>query len=282
MKFNINHFLMISTRLKTNLVSHLQGSRQIIHTINNKQTFDESEIETFLNENKFIRDKKIISISPAGYKGFYVMGVCKYIKQNYNLDNYIFTGASAGAWNSLLLCFKRDIEEIQQHVIEESLQKTNSINELENMIKNKILTSYKTDDFDLNRLFIGVTTIDKYKSNTTIFSGFDNLEDALNCCVASSHIPFVSGGFSNIYRNLLTFDGGFSKYPYLNTTKSVLHITPNIWRLPLGQTSKRFNISDYTTLFSKDQFLFNEMVDNGYRDTVENSDKLDYLLGTKN
>ena len=105
MKFNMHKFLLIPTRLKTNLVFKPYASRQIIHTINNRQTFDESEIETFLNENQFIRNKKIISISPAGYKGFYVMGVCKYIKQNYNLDNYVFTGASAGAWNSLLLCF---------------------------------------------------------------------------------------------------------------------------------------------------------------------------------
>jgi len=182
----------------------------------------------------------------------------------------------------LLLCFKRDIEEIQNCVIEESLQKTGSINEMENLIKNKILTSYKTEDFDLRRLFIGVTTIDKYKSNTTIFSGFDNLEDALNCCVASSHIPFVSGGFKHIYRNLLTFDGGFSKFPYLNTTKSVLHITPNMWREPYGVPSAKFNITDYTTLFSKEQFLFNEMVENGYKDTVKNSDKLAAIMQLKN
>jgi len=282
MKFGSNELFLIKKHYTRGLVSLRLNSRQIIHTLNNRRTFDESELEPFLNENNFVRDKKIISISPAGYKGFYVMGVCKYIKQNYNLDDYIFTGASAGAWNSLLLCFKRDIEEIQNCVIEDSLQKTGSINELENLIKNKILTSYKTEDFDLRRLFIGVTTIDKYKSNTTIFSGFDNLEDALNCCVASSHIPFVSGGFKHIYRNLLTFDGGFSKFPYLNTTKSVLHITPNMWREPYGVPSAKFNITDYTTLFSKEQFLFNEMVENGYKDTVKNSDKLAAIMQLKN
>jgi len=235
------------------------------------------------NGNVFLNNKKIISISPGGYKGFYVMGICKYIKETYNLNNYVFSGASAGAWNSLLLCCNKDIHDIQNKIMDSTLQKTKSIQELENLIKLKLLTEYTTDDFDLRRLFIGVTTIYGCKTNTTIFSGFDSLSDAINCCIASSHIPFISGGFSHVYRNVLTFDGGFSKYPYLNTTKSVLHITPSIWQ----QKSKYANnsiiassltITDYTTLFSKDKYYFNEMIENGYNDALHNKEILDNIF----
>lgn len=246
---------------------------------NNKHTFYEKKLENILSIGDFAKDKKLISISPGGFKGFYMMGICKYVKQNYDLENYIFTGASAGAWNSLLLCFKRDINEIQKGILDSSLQETNSINELENLLKNKILERYDTDDFDLRRLFIGVTTIENCKKNTTIFSGFHNLEDALNCCIASSHIPLITGGLTNIYRNVLTFDGGFSKYPYLNTTRSALHITPGIWK-PLNSNKVKAYISmiDYTTLFSKDEFHFNEMIEEGFDDAKKHKEYLDNIF----
>lgn len=252
---------------------------QYIRNIKKQNQFHESEVDRFLMENEFIKDKKLISISPGGFKGFYVMGVCKYLKSNYDLDNYIFSGASAGAWNSLLLCFNRDIDEIQYKILDKTLNDINKLGDIEKQIKNKMLETYSTDDFDLRRLFIGVTTIDKYKSNTTIFTGFDNLEDALNCCIASSHIPLVTGGFTNIYRNILSFDGGFSKYPYLNTSKSVLHITPNIWNIK--RSSSVMSITDYTTLFSKTQYNFLDMIEEGYKDSDRNKKTLDSIFNIK-
>jgi hypothetical protein len=253
---------------------------QYILNIKKQNQFHESEVDRFLMENEFIKDKKLISISPGGFKGFYVMGVCKYLKSKYDLDNYIFSGASAGAWNSLLLCFNRDIDEIQYKILDKTLQDTNKLGDIEKRIKDKMLETYSTDDFDLRRLFIGVTTIDKYKSNTTIFTGFDNLEDALNCCIASSHIPLVTGGFTNVYRNILSFDGGFSKYPYLNTSKSVLHITPNIWKSK-QQSYSTMSISDYTALFSKTRYNFLDMVEDGYKDSDINKKTLDGIFDIK-
>jgi len=254
---------------------------QYIQNIKSKHIFHESEVDRFLLENEFIKDKKLISISPGGFKGFYVMGICKFIKDNYDLDDYIFSGASAGAWNSLLLCFNRDINEIQDKILDSTLQNTNKISDIEKRIKKQMLESYTTEDFDLRRLFIGVATINNYKTNTTIFTGFDNLEDALNCCIASSHIPLVTGGFTNVYRDILSFDGGFSKYPYLNTTRSALHITPNIWKKKNKTIPTSMSITDYTTLFSKAQYKFTEMVENGYNDSINNKKTLDDVFDIK-
>ena len=236
--------------------------------------------------NHFIegtKDKKIISLSPGGYKGFYVLGICKFIKENYNLDNYVFSGASAGAWNSLMLCFKNDINDIIHLILDSNLEKTSSIYEIEKTIKRIIVNRYNDNDFDLNRMYVGVTIIENYKTNTTIYNNFENLEDALNSCIASSHIPLVTGGFVNFYKNILSFDGGFSKYPYLNTSKSVLHIHPNMWTHFSNGTGK-FNITDYTTLFSKSKFPFCQMVENGYLDSKRNKDVLDkvFIIENKN
>ena len=85
------------------------------------------------------------------------------------------------------------------------------------------------NDFDLKRLFIGVTTVNNFKIQTNIFSDFNYLEDAIDCCIASSHIPLITGNLTNRYRKFYTFDGGFSKYPYLNITNSTLHVCPEMW-----------------------------------------------------
>ena len=49
---------------------------------------------------------KVISIKSGGLKGFYMFGISKYIKENYNLNNFHFYGAIAGSWNSLYLSQK--------------------------------------------------------------------------------------------------------------------------------------------------------------------------------
>lgn len=272
-------------RLSTRLYSKKSmPDSQYIRNIKSKHTFGETDVNKFLDENEYIKYKKLISISPGGFKGFYVMGVCKFIKDNYNLDNYIFSGASAGAWNSLLLCFNRDIDEIQNKIIDMTLQNTNKISDIEKRIKIKMLENYQTSDFELRKLFIGVTTFDNhnYKTNTTIFTGFDSLEDALDCCIASSHIPLVTGGFTNVYRDILSFDGGFSRYPYLNTTKAALHITPRIWKKDsYNKTLPTMSINDYTTLFSKAQYKFSEMVEKGYYDSINNKKELDDVFDIK-
>ena len=273
--------LVIAARNRIRTPAALAGCKnnmQYIRTIQNHHTFSENEAESFMEENEFIKNKKLVSISPGGYKGFYVMGVCKYIKKHYDLTDYIFSGASAGAWNSLLMCFTRDIQEIESKIIDSALQEVNTINRLENMMKSRLIHEFKKDDFDLRKLFIGVTTFEHCTPNTTIFNGFESLEDAVNCCIASSHIPLITGGLTNVYRNICSFDGGFSKYPYLNITKSALHITPDIWKPVLHASSVSLNICDYTTLFCKDKFIFHKMIEQGYADSFLNKKQLDSVF----
>lgn len=224
----------------------------------------------------FLQNKKIISISPGGYKGFYMLGICAFIKDHYNLDDYIFSGASAGAWNALMMTFKYNISTIKPMIIDNDFKNIKSMNDLEKKIKSNILMSYSTDDFDLRRVFVGVTTIQHYRINTTIFSGFQDLEDAIECCIASSHIPYVTGNLINKYNDIYTFDGGFSKYPYLDVRQPVLHITPGIW-LP-KQTTKIEKLQEYKNYFSNNMFDFEKLFDYGYENARKNKDFLDKIF----
>jgi len=248
-------------------------------------------------------NKKLISISPGGLKGFYLLGISRFIKENYNLDDYVFSGASAGAWNALYMTYKGNPREFIKKVLNENTNKAKTVIDVKNIVKENIVNNYNNNDFDLDRLFIGVKTF----AGTSIYSNFENVEDAVDCCIASSHIPFVTGGMMNVYHNKYSFDGGFSDHPYLQIP-SILHITPNIWlKNELDEYGNRvvhkgdifhikndkdtknkdckkessklyFNIHEYTTLFSRSKYDFKKTYENGYNDTEKNRSKLDHLF----
>jgi hypothetical protein len=265
-------------RLKPEVKLELNTEQCIINIKTNKWICNDNAL--YLKENDYIKDKKLISISPGGFKGFYMLGTCAYIRENYNLTNYIYSGASAGAWNALFMVFKKEPIEVVTNIIDDSVKKSASISELEHIMKYKLLTNYKTEDFDLKRLFIGITTFSNFKVNTNIFSDFDGLEDALNCCIASSHIPLVTGGITNKYHNVYAFDGGFSKYPYLNITRPVLHITPSMWELS-DSGKKAPDIFSYSALLAKGKYDFMELFDSGYKDAKTNKEFLDSIFLVK-
>ena len=249
------------------------------HDKTQSTNFNDNQKMFYLEKNEFIKDKKMISISPAGFKGFYLLGIITYIKEHYDLSEFIFSGASAGAWISILLSYKGDTTNLFSRIVGENtvFPKDLTIREFEQKIKTNILTNFNETDFDLRRVFIGVTTVNNFKVQTSIYSNFNGIEDALDCCIASSHVPFITGGPINKYHDIISFDGGFSKYPYLDIVKSSLHITPSIWR-PDVPTKYIKKISDYTTLLSKDKYNFMELFEMGYNDTKNNANVLDTLF----
>jgi len=231
-----------------------------------------SQHREYIQQNN-IQQKKIISISPGGLLGFYMFGTCAYIKEHYDLSNYIFSGASAGAWNSLFMIFRGEPIEFITDIIGET-QKIKKIIDIEKNIKSNILTKYNESHFDLDRLFIGVTAVNHFQIYTNIYSGFDGLDDAIECCIASSHIPFINGPIINKYKNIYTFDGGFSKNPYL-ISKSVLHITPSIWQDP---TNKKDGCNDMMNIFYREKYDFWNLFQNGYDDAKKNKGFLDTVF----
>lgn len=243
--------------------------------------YNDKDTEEYVQTHKMVTDKKLITISPGGFKGFYLMGVLSYIKENYNMDDYIFSGASAGSWNALFMCYKKSALEFVYYLLDYNIQKTKSLMELQYFLKYKLISEYKDDDFDLERLFIGVSNIQNFKVNTNIFSDFENLEDAINCCMASSHIPLITGGLTNRYHNMYSFDGGFDKYPYLNVKKPVLHVSPSMWDELSNKKKKGFqkcSLTKYSEFFSSSKNNLLELYDNGYEDAKKHKHLLDTVF----
>jgi hypothetical protein len=218
-----------------------------------------------LSDKQF--NKKIISISPAGYYGFYTWGVCAYIKDHYSTDDIYFSGASAGSWISVFMTMNKNPNDMIKLIVKNDLYQNKNAGQIINNIKTNIIDHFTTDDFDLDRLFIGVTTLQQ----TNIYNDFDTIEDALNCCLASSHIPLITGPLLRRYKNKISFDGGFSKHPYLKT--NTLHIHPNIW----GQ-HKKMGVH----IFKKNVFDIENMYEQGYQDTrLYGKELLDHHLNLK-
>lgn len=281
--FNTLLFIFIFLFNKQITMSH--NNKQRIISARNNNIYYNGEAKLFIDANKFLANKKLITISPGGFKGFYLMGILAYIKEKYDTSDLIYSGASAGAWNGLFMCYKGDPMSFVYNLLDYNIKKTKSITELEYYIKYKILANYKDSDFELNRLFIGVTTLKQFSPCINIISDFETLEDAINCCVASSHIPFVTGKITNKYHNLFTFDGGFSDYPYLDKER-LLHVTPSMWKNKnTNSTHKIFRvynkIKTFSDFFSMSKNNVFELFDDGYQHAKANKPYLDTIFTPK-
>lgn len=226
-------------------------------------------IPYFFSNIRHFQNKKLISISPGGIKGFYLLGILTYIKEKYNISNYIFSGASAGSWCSLIMCMKDKFDLL--NFMDDTIVNSDSLYDIQYNIKNKLLNQYDDSDFDLNRIHIGVTSINNFKLDTTIYSNFNNLENAIDCCIASSHIPFLSGKLFNKYNDKYSFDGGFSSYPYIKDIKPIIHIHPNIW-------NGKHNCKIDSTLFNIKKYNYTQLFLDGYNDAIINKKFLDTLF----
>jgi hypothetical protein len=241
------------------------------------------------NFNQNYISKNIITISPGGFKGFYQLGIGSFIKDNYKLDNYYFSGASSGAWVSLMMVYKGNHHLFVNNLIN-FIKSINfsSLHHIQKQLKIRLLNNYKSNEFDFSRLFIGVVQLDNIFKipYLNIYTNFKSLEDAIDCCIASSHIPIITGGLIKKYNNKISFDGGFSKFPYLkiNNLSIILNIHPNLWfysdNEKINNLSKiyNFNIFDLTSLISIENFNLSLMYYNGYKDSQKKKNLLDLYL----
>ena len=142
-------------------------------------------------------NKKIIILSPGGFKGFYVLGLCKYIKENYDLSEYVFSGASAGAWNSLFLTYNGDVDRFINSVMAIDIKKQTSLYNVQQNIKSTLTNLFTEEDFDLENLYIGTTVFKRFRFRPVIYSDFNSLEDAIDGCMVV-HIFHLLQENSNI------------------------------------------------------------------------------------
>lgn len=166
-----------------------------------------------LNKRKYIPPKKYITIMPGGIRGFYMLGICKYLQENEDLSNFHYLGASAGAWCSLICCYNKDIDILINDLFQSDYLYTNitSPNDLQYKLRDFLLDNYNSNDFDLSKLNIGLCQLEHLNLETKIISNLYNLERAIDCCIVSSHIPYItSNGFIKKFDDKIAFDGGLT------------------------------------------------------------------------
>jgi len=196
--------------------------------------------------------KNIIYITPGGYYGFYQLGIAHYIKMNYDLKDYIYSGASAGSWVSLFMVYKGDSDLLIKNIFEYlSSKNKKSLSLIQKMIKTYLL-NFNDSEFYLSKIYIGVVHLDCHHHFTTkIYDNFKTLEDAIDCCLGSSHIPLITGRLFYKYKKKLTFDGGFSNNPYLKKEfdDKVFYIEPLMWINVKDKCENNLFIKKNITLF---------------------------------
>lgn len=224
--------------LKSNINVYIDDDILEKQKNNECNLFDSIEINELIKTK--ILNKKNLYISPGGLYGFYDFAICKFIKQKYVLKNYIYSGVSAGAWNSLMMTYKyKNNYNILIDIIFDKIKNNNmkSIKKIQIEMKNILLEKTSTDDYDLDKLFIIVSIIENNSIKNCIYTDFDSLENAIDCCIASSNIPFLTGDLFYKYQNKISYDGGFLKNKQIVIKKPNLIITNSMFGKKRNTTS---------------------------------------------
>ena len=204
-------------------------------------------------------------IGPGGYNGFYILGICHYIRNTYDLTNVKMIGFSAGAITIIFMS-------LPNMIINDYLRKlfkheiTSDIALLVNNIFTDMKNILKYDELDMTNKCIGLTTssytLDVYRS-------FISINDVVNCCQASSFIPMLTHRSPLYYYNGdAYFDGALS---YWKLKKSCKKGTLIISYRMFGRY--RGCIANGLT-YNKHMSVYN-MYMLGYHDAMNNKDYLD-------
>lgn len=209
-----------------------------------------------------------IVISPGGYRGVYVAGICHYVKNHFDIKNKTFAGFSSGSFNSLFMVMNDEKNNLfLNHLF--SLKKVPISQLLDNVIHS--ISTFESDDFDLSRIHVAVSTT----KGLEYFKDFLNLQDALSCCKCSSFVPLITcHDIFMFYRNKLTLDGAvFYRDVKYQKDKKTLFIDSTVFG--------RYKPNRIAGLIQPKESIY-QMYLNGYHDARKNHSYFaQYLTETK-
>lgn len=218
----------------------------------------------------FVAGYKSISITPGGLKGFYMLGICKFLKETYDLNDYHLYGTSAGSWNALYLRLdKLDDDHFLQDIYKIKQEPKTRLYDIEQKIKNILIERIDRSAIDNLNISICIAKVGRSGVRKVIVSNFTSLDNLLECCIASSHLPILSNG--NIFyklNNMKCIDGGVFRRNYPRTDPPpLLIVSPKMFKNnKIRQFSKLSNLN------------IEMMVNEGYNDAKNNKKILDDCL----
>jgi hypothetical protein len=149
----------------------------------------------------------------GGYYGFYQLGVCHYIKNNFNYKDKSCVGISAGAWLSLFMNLDKEYTNAFLLKLFKNLNRTTPIYKLPSIFKSS--AEPFVNNISIKNINILVTNLSEvtYK----IHNKFLSVNDIIECCTASSFVPFVTyKELFYFYNHKMVVDGGLFKKIYIN------------------------------------------------------------------
>jgi len=224
------------------------------------------------NEPFYLPDDRpipCIHFGTGALAGFYQIGIAKFIKENYDLSDYDFSGVSAGSYCAALLAFDFSPSEIDS-IILGLIQSADTEQNFWETVNAKI--SYTTRELDRKQkheLFIATTSLTPFPKRVFL-SNFTSFQETINACKVSSHIPFLFGTPFIRYKGSLMCDGGAlgdrdlppERYP-------VVKINPDFWGREI-ENAYDWDTANCLKLYKQ-----------GYRDSKVNKDILDLTFKDK-
>ena len=219
-------------------------------------------------KNPGVTKTNLITIGPGGLTGFYTLGVASFIKDNYNISQYSFLGASAGSWNALLIACKKPNEAVINDLFSHDIyDQCKTVSQLLYGYKNYVINNYETQDFELDKLYISVSILKYVFIRPMVVYNFTSIEDAVDGCFFSSYIPTITGDLKFLsYKKPPLLDGGIGRFPPKDV-ETYFDIYPSMWGRKFTKKS-RFTCP-------KDNGYFKYMYDLGYDDSAKNKNELD-------
>ena len=278
-------FIMLMRQFKALETFHKMTSSYlpIPKYIHYRRSYESFPIDMY--ENDFLEPLPIINMYPSGLKGYYNLGAVAFLKENYDMSNYIICGASGGAWNSIAMAYKGSINNFCMKLLKQVESNNNVVNiyNMQRYLKSYLLDNYVMEDFDFSRTYLSVcvknTNVSivqpepinrnlKLNLRTHLYTDFEKLSDVIDCCIASSNIPLITGPRGVIYDGYNVYDGGFNHEPFFNRDE-YYKISPFMWENTHVPTSAFYAIQH---LDVRKSYLM------GYQDCLTHNTQLNELF----
>ncbi len=221
----------------------------------------------------------------------YYIGIARYLQENYDLRNTSFAGCSAGCFPAIALSAKicdgrfynkvllPSIKDIQKTNIQNGLMFRDAmlgsdwIKHLKKHVKTAIVESGNFDNIN-KKCSLLVTHVDTNNVKPEFIRKWDSVDDLIDCCITSSWIPVIFGGFFKQFRKGDCVDGGFSNI-FSNNSRNPDY-NHNWLHIDLS-TFGRFENDIFTTLhsfitlaFSANENYVLNLMNQGYIDAKNN------------
>ncbi|TMW65706.1 hypothetical protein Poli38472_008348 [Pythium oligandrum] len=166
---------------------------------------------------KLTMNDGIAQIGFGGCGGMYnyFLGVASVLQEEYDLENVIFSGVSAGCFPATILSLGIDVKEFffKENIplIEDAAQSTYAgLGRWIPMVKKNMLDMLPPDAYKKvdKKLYFSITEIPNLQNH--LVTSWESNEDMVDCMLTSAHVPLYTTSLVSSYRGKKFVDGGLS------------------------------------------------------------------------